>query len=205
GVGGAAPFQSLYEPAPTLLASLPQMPEWHLMTATLVGIAALSVAWSPLRLALPLALAAILPSVAQACLGGARARFPAGHGVLARLTRRVLTAALHLIQPVARLRGRVQEGLTPWRRRCPRRPGPVWPVTGALWSARWVDQDHRLQAMEADLRADGVCVLRGERDARWDLEVRGGFLGAARLLMGVEEHAGGKQLVRLRWWPVVPV
>jgi len=58
--------------------------------------------------------------------------------------------------------------------------------------------------MEADLRTDGVCVLRGGRDARWDLEVRGGFFGAARLLMGVEEHAGGKQLVRLRWWPVVP-
>jgi len=174
------------------------------MTATLVGIAALSVAWSPLRLALPLALAAILPSVAQACLGGARARFPAGHGVLARLTRRVLTAALHLIQPVARLRGRVQEGLTPWRRRCPRRPGPLWPVTAAVWSEHWLDQDQRLRAMETDLRADGVCVLRGGRDARWDLEVRGGTFGAARLLMGVEEHAGGKQLIRVRWWPVMP-
>src|SRR2546425_7486607 len=77
GGGGAAPFHSLDEPAPTLLASLPQMPEWHLMTATLVAIATLSVAWSPLRLALPLCLAAILLSVAQACLGGARARFPA--------------------------------------------------------------------------------------------------------------------------------
>src|SRR5256884_1059337 len=38
GVWGAAPFQSLYEPAPTLLASLPQMPEWHLMTAMLAGV-----------------------------------------------------------------------------------------------------------------------------------------------------------------------
>src|SRR5207249_611201 len=76
GVWGAAPFQSLYEPAPTLLASLPQMPEWHLMTAMLAGIAALGVVWSPLRLALPLLVAAILPPIAQACLGGARARFP---------------------------------------------------------------------------------------------------------------------------------
>src|SRR5206468_11389834 len=76
GVWCAAPFQSLYEPAPTLLASLPQMPEWHLMTAMLAGIAALGVVWSPLRLALPLLVAAILPPIAQACLGGARARFP---------------------------------------------------------------------------------------------------------------------------------
>src|SRR5207247_10913168 len=74
GVWGAAPFQSLYEPAPTLLASLPQMPEWHLMTAMLAGIAALGVVWSSLRLALPLLVAAILPPVAQAGLGGARGR-----------------------------------------------------------------------------------------------------------------------------------
>src|SRR3989449_2968039 len=59
--------------------------------------------------------------------------------------------------------------------------------------------------METDLRTDGVCVLRGGRDGRWDLEVRGGFFGAARLLMGVEEHAGGKQLIRLRWWPALPL
>ncbi|HMH82891.1 MAG TPA: glycosyltransferase [Gemmatimonadales bacterium] len=204
GVWGAAPFQSLYEPAPTLLASLPQMPEWHLMTAALMGIAGLSLLWSPLRLALPLLLGAILPSLAQACLGGARARFPAGPWP-ARLRRRLLTATLHFIQPLARLRGRVLEGLTPWRRRCPRRPGPVWPVTASVWSERWVEQDQRLRAMEADLRADGACVLRGDRAARWDLEVRGGSFGAARLLMGVEDHAGGKQLVRLRWWPVVPL
>jgi len=203
GVWGAAPFQSLYEPAPTLLASLPQMPEWHLMTGTLVAIATLRVVWSPLRLALPLSLAAILPSVAQACLGGARARFDAAGG-LARLARRALTAALHFLQPVARLRGRIQEGLTPWRRRCPRRPGPLWPVTAAVWSEHWQEQDQRLRAIETHLRADGVCALRGGRDARWDLEVRGGSFGAARLLMGVEEHPGGKQLIRVRWWPVMP-
>src|SRR6184192_3416867 len=204
GVWGAAPFQSLYEPAPTLLASLPQMPEWHLMTAMLAGIAALGVVWSPLRLALPLLVAAILPPIAQACLGGARARFPDAPRGMARLARHALTAALHLIQPIARLRGRILEGLTPWRRRCRRRPGPLLPVTVAVWSEHWLDQDQRLRAMETDLRADGVCVLRGGRDGRWDLEVRGGSFGAARLLMGVEEHAGGKQLIRVRWWPVMP-
>src|SRR3989454_209178 len=180
------------------------MPEWHLMTATLVGIATLSVAWSPLRLALPLCLATFLPSVAQACLGGARARFPDSLGTVARLARRALTAVLHLVQPIARLRGRIREGLTPWRRRCPRRPGPLWPVTAAVWSENWLEQDQRLRAMETDLRTDGVCALRGGRDARWDLEVRGGSFGAGRLLMGVEDHAGGKQLIRVRWWPVVP-
>ena len=46
-------------------------------------------------------------------------------------------------------------------------------------------------------------MLRGGEHDRWDLEVRCGFFGAARLLLGVEDHSGG-QLVRLRLWPVVP-
>ena len=206
GVWGGAPFQSLYAPAPSLLGSLPQMPEWHLMTASLAAIAAMSVAWKPFKLALPLLVCAVAPPIAQAWLSGVRARFddgPARWSV--RLRRRLLTAALHVMQPIARLRGRLNEGLTPWRRRGTLRPAPLWPVTASVWSEQWQEQEQRLRAMEAGLRADGASVLRGGRHARWDLEVRGGFFGAARLLMGVEEHSGGKQLIRLRWWPFVPV
>src|SRR5206468_266776 len=76
GVWGVAPFQSLYQPSSSLLGSLPQMPEWHLMTASLAGIAALSVAWRPFTLAVPLLVAAIVPPVAQAWLSALRARFP---------------------------------------------------------------------------------------------------------------------------------
>jgi hypothetical protein len=36
---------------------------------------------------------------------------------------------------------------------------------------------------------------------RWDLEVRGGIFGAARLRSAIEEHGGGRQLVRFRVWP----
>src|SRR2546423_2842988 len=45
GVWGGAPFQALYEPAPSLISFLPKMPELHLMTATLSAMAALSVAF----------------------------------------------------------------------------------------------------------------------------------------------------------------
>ena len=38
----------------------------------------------------------------------------------------------------------------------------------------------RLQAIEASLRARGARVRRGGAYDRWDLEVRGGLLGAAR-------------------------
>ena len=205
GVWGCAPFQSLYEPAPSLLGSLPQMPEWYLVIALLAGIALVSVVWSPLKLALLLLAGALLPSIAQACVSAARARFPdAPSRASDRVRRRLLTTALYLVQPMARLRGRLKEGLTPWRRRGPLRPAPLWPVTASIWCERREEQDQRLRAMEGGLRADGASVLRGGRYDSWDLEVRGGFFGAARLVMGVEEHPGGRQLVRLRWWPQVP-
>lgn len=54
--------------------------------------------------------------------------------------------------------------------------------------------------MQLALLSTGARVLHGGDFDRWDLEVRGGMLGAARLLMAVEEHAGGKQLVRARVW-----
>jgi hypothetical protein len=64
--------------------------------------------------------------------------------------------------------------------------------------------------VENVLRSSKLVVYRGSDFDRWDLEVRGGLLGGARLLTGVEEHGAGKQLVRVKiWsrvsWPVYPV
>jgi len=204
GIWGVAPYQSLYEPAPGLLGSLPQMPEWHLITAILLGITALSASWRPLRLALPLLVLGLVVPLAQACVSAARATFPDAPSATP-LARRLLTAGLHLLQPLARLRGRLREGLTPWRCRGAVRPAPLWRVTTSIWCERWQPPDERLRAIETSLRAAGACVLRGGPHDRWDVEVRGGFLGAARMLMAVEEHGGGRQLVRLRSWPVIPV
>src|SRR5205823_6843233 len=200
-------------PTPTLFpyttlfrSSLPQMPEWHLMTVSLAAAAGLSVAWAPFKLALPLLGVVIVAALAQAWLSAARATFPDMPAVdwPARLRRRLLTAVLHLIQPLARLRGRLQEGLTPWRRHGTPALAPLWRVTSSIWTEHRDEPDQRLKTMEEGLRAEGACVLRGGRHDRWDLEVRGGFFGAARLLLGVEDHPGGHQMLRLRWWPDVP-
>ncbi|HEV2669969.1 MAG TPA: glycosyltransferase, partial [Gemmatimonadales bacterium] len=208
GIWGLAPFQTLWEPPPSLLGSLPQMPEWHLITAILVGITTLSAAWRPLRYALPLLVVAIAVPIVQACVSAARAWRP-GAGAprhrWARLLRRLLTSGLHLLQPLARLRGRLKEGLTPWRCHGTLRPAPLRPVTTSLWSEHWQAAESRLHSVEATLRAAGACVLRGGPHDWWDLEVRAGFFGTARLRMGVEEHGGGRQLVRLRCWPDIPV
>ena len=204
GIWGLAPYQSLYEPAPSLLGSLLQMPEWHLAFALLMGLSALSFFWSPLTLLLPLLIGAALLPLAQACLSAAHASFPdAPPSRAALLKRRLLTGALHLVQPLARLRGRLKEGLTPWRCRGASQLAPLWSVTSSMWSEHWQPPVQRLNSIATALRLEGGCVLRGGEHDRWDLEVRCGFLGAARLLMGVEDHGGG-QFVRLRLWPDVP-
>ena len=44
-------------------------------------------------------------------------------------------------------------------------------------------------------------VQRGGEYDRWDLRVRGGLFGSIRVRATVEEHGGGKQLVRIQSWP----
>ena len=56
---------------------------------------------------------------------------------------------------------------------------------------------------EEGLRAEGLALEIGGEFDRWDLEVRGGFFGCARLRLAVEEHGGGRQLARFRVWPRV--
>jgi len=201
GIWGSAPFQSLYQPASNRLGALPLMPEWYLVIFALALFSALGAFWAPLLFALPLLVLAVGASLVQAGLGAARAHVVNDRrSGIARLKLRSLTAFLHLLQPLARLRGRLQNGLTPWRRRVLDVALP-WPRTSAIWTEHWRAPDKRLQSIEAALRADGASVLCGGDFDRWDLEIQGGVLSAVRLLMAVEEHGLGRQFVRFRSWP----
>ena len=202
GSWGSAPYQSLYQPGPSALWSLPMMPEWYLVILALAMLSALGALWTPLLLVLPLVALAVLAPLVQAGLSAARASFTGAPGSrVDRLKLRILTGYLHLLQPLARLCGRLQLGLTPWRRRGVLGLLVPGPRTSATWCERWQSPTQRLESLEAALRADGICVYRGGDYERWDMEVRGGMLGAARLLMAVEEHGLGRQLVRFRSWP----
>jgi hypothetical protein len=76
-------------------------------------------------------------------------------------------------------------------------------VCGRVWSERWLPAEQWLLRLEGGLRARGALVERGGDFDRWDLRVRGGLLGSARVLSTVEEHGAGRQLVRLKVWPRV--
>jgi GT2 family glycosyltransferase len=206
GVWSSQPFQSLYTPGATL-GTLPLMPEWYLLVVALAAIGVLGAAWPPLLAALPLTASGIGISVALALRAAARAPF-ASPGVRPGRWRwglRGLIAALHLLQPVVRLWGRLGHGLTPWRRHRRRESGqfplPPLPRTDTAWSETWEAAEQRLATVERLLRARHVPLRRGGEFDEWDLEVRGGLLARARTRMAIEEYPGGRQFVRFRSWP----
>ncbi len=203
GTWGSALFQSVYEPAPGTLASLPSMPEWSLLVLLLAGLSTLGALWAPLLWTLPLLALAVGAPVAQAVLGAARAcgTNSSSRSHLTRLKLWGPTALLHLLQPLARLRGRLGHGLTPWRGHGTAGFAFPRPRIFTIWSERWRTPTDRLASLEARLRGNNAAILRGGAYDHWDLEVRGRALGAVRVLMATEEHGEGKQLTRFRSWP----
>jgi GT2 family glycosyltransferase len=204
GGWGSAPFQSIYGPSRGLLESLPLMPEWYLVIAVLTIVSAAGIVWTPLLSFIPLLVVAVIALLVDAGLGARRAHFdgaPRG----SRLVRlRLLTGMLYLLQPLARLQGRVAGKLTPWRRRGPQHGLALPWRTVELWSEEWHSTPNRLEALMSALAAEGSVVIAGGDWDRWDLHVRGGPVGGVRVRTATEEHGSGRQLLRVRWWPYVP-
>ena len=198
GMWGSAPFQFLYQGSQGTLQALMHMPEWYLITLALTLISGAGLLWRPLLLAAPFAVLAFAAVVVQVVLGAARARFESPE---AGFRHRVLTAFLYAMQPLARLWGRVRYGLSPWRWRTGL--GWVFPrtVQTRSWTDQWRSADDRIRTIEAILRGGRVFVQHGGDFDGWELEVRAGFLGAARTLLALEEQGGGCQMVRFRVWP----
>jgi hypothetical protein len=116
----------------------------------------------------------------------------------------VVTGALHVAQPAARLTGRLSLGLAPWRRS--RMTGLAFPRRRLCerWYESWQPAGERVARIEAAARRAGARIVRGGPYDRWDLEISGGAAGGARMLVAVEEHGRGRQLLRCRVRPTVP-
>jgi hypothetical protein len=170
----------------------------------LLGIGLFGFLHTPLLWALPLAALAAAMPLGQAawCAFGAGAVA----GVRSRrehLVRRGILVWMHIMQPAARLLGRLGSGLTPWRRH----GGNGWVLPRRryfqIWSQRWQDGEQRLMHLERALESRQTVVARGGDFDSWDLEMRGGLLGRARIRMTSEEHGNGQQMVRFLIWPRV--
>ena len=205
GVWGLEPFQRMDVEPPGFWRSLPYMPEWYMATALLVaaGICG-ALFYPPLLLTLPLLLIALVVPIRQAWQRAATIsviRPTASRWTRLRL--RLTTALLHLAQPIARLQGRFFSGLTPWRGRHYRRWLRPTRRQHEIWSEKWMDPEARLEAFERTAQRIGPMPSRGDDHARWDFEIKGGMFGSVRVLMAIEEHGEGKQLLRLSAWPQV--
>jgi GT2 family glycosyltransferase len=204
GVWGAAPFQSLYEPATGGWGALVRSPLWYLLVAGLGVLTLLGLDWRPLRLAfVPFALA-VLAVLVQAGKSAAHATFHTNQlwprwG--ATFGSRAVTALLYIVQPVARLSARLGYAVRNPHPRGEMKLRALMPLTIAAWMDRWQDSASRLGAIESELREAGGLVRRGTEFDRCDLEVRCGSFGTARLLVATEDHAQGHQLVRVRVRP----
>jgi len=202
GTWGTGLFQSIYDPPPAALSSVLRAPESLLALVVLAAVSALGTLWHPLLLALPLLLLVLAWVLGTALVSGWSAT-PAvpGRSPVETLRRRALTSLLFGVQPFARLLGRLRNGLSPWRRRLP--PGAAWPRPRTLqvWSEHWCEPAARVQQLQDALAARGSFVRSGGPFDRWDLELRTGPLGAARIRVVVEEHGQGRQLLRARTWP----
>jgi O-antigen biosynthesis protein len=202
GTWGTGLFQSVYQRSRGAFATLPLVPEWYLVIIALLGLSALGILWSPLLLALPLLILATGTLLFESGLAAARATFRSSSRSRWQTFRlRTVTTFLHMLQPLSRLAGRLRYGLAPWRRRSVPAHGLPRSRNSRVWSEDWQSADQRLAGIDARLKQAGCAVLHGSEYDRWDLEVRGGMMGAARLRLAVEEHGAGTQLVRMRSWP----
>ena len=78
-----------------------------------------------------------------------------------RLKLRLLTGFLHIIQPMARLCGRLRHGLTPWRRRGSSDYAVPIPRKYTIWSENWQAPEKWLQSIKTSLQELGAIVKRG--------------------------------------------
>lgn len=204
GVWGTALFQRLYQSQPPLFFSIMMMPEWYLVIAFLSVLAAMGMVWSPLLFILPLLAAAVCAPVIQAITNAANIPlYSRSFSTWNRFRIHAVTACLHLMQPVARLTGRLCRGLSPFRRRASSDFSLPCMRTIRIWKEQWRDPSDRVTAIEHALRSQGAVIKRGGDFDDHDLEVRGGLFGSLRLRMAIEEHGGGRQMVLIRSWPKV--
>jgi GT2 family glycosyltransferase/sugar lactone lactonase YvrE len=229
GVWGLAPFPSVYHTGAQPRSYLPHTAPWLLAAAALLAAGAVTlVAGGHSSAGWLMTMAGLLGLgiTAGRCFGYARRtplpdeRVGLGHGAAWRM--RGTIAALHFLQPLARIRGRIRGRVRPPQvpaadTAIPARVARPRPTLSAVWSAlrllggaaaedrfwseRWCAVDQVLADVLAALRSGrvsrSIAVADGWDQDR-DLSIALGRWGRLDLSVVVEEHAGGRVLVRAR-------
>ncbi|MEO8577818.1 MAG: glycosyltransferase [Gemmatimonadales bacterium] len=185
-----------------VLGVLTMMPESHLVVGILALTSVLGLLWSPLSYAAFLFVPALLAQIAQSVRGAVEASIPQGQlKDEERWRAKVMIAALHYLQGLTRLRGRLVEGLSPWRLGLMpiSLPGLQAPE---FFEEKWMSRECTLEALENRLRQVGVTTFRRQGFGTWNLEVEGGIAGCAKALVAMDsEKRNSRRTVRYRVEP----
>lgn len=204
GTWGTSLFQSVYQPAGSLITSIPLMPEWYLFSALLAVLGLFSFLWKPMLLFIPVFLFSLTVIFIQAFLSAKR-NSSLLYNQKKLIKYRFLIILLHTIQPIARLYGRFTNGLTPLRKRGIRlnlkNVFNINPKTYTYWSEEWKSAEEWLTYIEKNLKSLRTRVKRGDEFEAWDLQVSNGLFAKSRCLLTIEEHGMGKQFLKLKCKP----
>lgn len=198
GLWGTAPFQSLYDPGgQSLLARLPRAPVWFALPPLLLGLSLWN-AWMLVLLGIWVLYSAwyAFSCAAKAELYSVTDR----PGLATRGWLRCTVAMLHIIEPIARVWGRLKGGLTPWRQI--RSTSGSFPQTSKyVWDASLpsrIEKEELLWRMTRTLLEAGAAVhWNGPSDA-YDLRVRRGATATATISVVVQQHEGPSWRARFR-------
>jgi len=205
GVWGTAPFQSLYGKSAIGFLSNTFMPEWLILCSFLILLGIFGIKWSPLLIFIPLSIIAVAIPLVHIIYSISknlnRKKHTFSGKSFPKLKLILVSTFLHMIQPLARLMGRFQFNLTPWRRKV--KGAFSLPVRKKLsiWCESWMNRDKRLELMESELKSKGTQVIRGGDFDLWDIRVQAGTFGGVKITMAAEDHAKRKQMLRFRITP----
>ena len=203
GIWGSAPFQSIYDLGKRNFLSLTLMPEWYIICVTLLCLSIIGFFWKPLLALIPIfiicgliPLSIVIPSIIRLKPNSLRNK-----GWFVRKKFQLITILLFMIQPLARLFGRLRNHLTPWRRYS--KSIFSLKVYGkiSIWSEKWISPEVRLEQLETDLKKNNSYVYKGGNFDRWDIGIKGGAFGGIKVLMASEDHAKGTQYLRFKIFP----
>lgn len=209
GSQGTALFQSIYQPANGYYSVLPLMPEWHYMLAILAIISLLGMEWNVLLWAIPILFLSLTVIVLQAAISAKKAFFASRpKSKRQKLKLYTLTTALHLLQPIARLKGRIKHGLNPLFISL----NQIKHVRAVFshsklkhWSEEWKSPEDWLEEIHRNLLSLNNKVVKGDDYDHWDFTSRTGLTASVRSLMTIEEHGMGKQYIKVKTWKRISV
>ncbi len=225
GPWGTAPFPSVYQVSASPISYAPHTPTWMLTSLALLvtGLILSTTIAAGWGAALIVAGMVGLATTATRCVQHAlqsdlrsmKPR-PGTSPAMSEFLTRAVIAWLHVVQPMARARGRLRGMMTsPEFELAHDRsvPAPSWAsVAGvasflaargqalSFWSEQWLSREDLLTKSVDRLRSTRVATAL-EIDAAWqrvrDVSLQLGRWGRLDLQMLVEEHAQGKVLVRI--------